>query len=100
MDAVNYGVNKSVEFCVSLSQSFNFVDRVEDSGVMFAPEYASNFGQRRLRQLLNQEHRNLPRVSDLPSVRLLLELVRLELESLGYSAQHGVHCELTLLPRN
>jgi len=58
-------VDQSVEIRVGLAQSFNFLDRMENGGVMFAAEDTSDFGKGRLRQVFHQIHRDLARVRNL-----------------------------------
>src|ERR1700675_1358011 len=51
-------IKQPVQILVVLANPFNLVDRMQDSGVMLASKLASNFRQRRFREVLGQVHRN------------------------------------------
>src|SRR5579864_9584197 len=83
MYRVDYIVYDSVQIGVLLTEPVDFVDGVEDGGVMFPAEHAPDLRQRGWGKLLDQIHCDLTGVGDIAGVGLLFKLRRLHLEAVG-----------------
>ena len=64
---------------------------------MLPAEHTADLGQRGLRQFLDDVHRDLARIGNLPRVGLLLQLPWLQSELLGNRAQYRSRVSLASL---
>ena len=73
----------TIQVFVRAAQLFDFVDRVQNSGVMLAAELPANFGQRSGGELLDDVHGHLARESDGAGVAADLEVLFAKIEMLA-----------------
>src|SRR6267143_5088414 len=83
LQGVHQARNGAIQFLVGAAELFDLVDRVEDGGVMLAPELPADLGERRGGELLDDIHGYLAREGDGAGVAANFQVLFAQVEMLA-----------------